>query len=236
MDEILAKLAEHIGKRKSDLKKTADAIEKKEETAVLKGVVPKEAYQELVLRGVCKRYEISDEILDELLGKESVPDVEQEEREAVDEEIKDIKNKIKNEVKDMTWENVFGSVPNQKEIDEETGFRKLDNLKTLANIPYKLKLEDPTEPPFQYDGVGKDGKDYTSYAINVILTEKVEDSPFKVGEVYKLWLKESAFGNFVRFWRDDCGLDSPDDRVFTYKKAEKTSTKTGRTYHQISFK
>ena len=239
MDEILNQLAKLVGKRKSDLKKTANAVAKKEEIATLKGIIPQEAHEQLILQGVCKRYEISLDKLDELLGIGEVFDIEKEEAKALEKTIKEIKQKVNKEVNKMgdNWEDIFGSVPEKEDAPEgEGGFKKYENLKTLANIPYKLKLEDPTTLPYQHNGTGNDGKDYTSYAINVILVEGVEDSPFKENEAYKLWLNERAFGNFVRFWRNDCGLDSPDDRVFQYKKAEKISKKTGRTYHQISFK
>ncbi|MCP4651663.1 MAG: hypothetical protein GY853_16500 [PVC group bacterium] len=238
MDEILTQLAEIIGKRKSDLKKTATAVQKKTEIATLKGIIPDHAYNKLVLLGVCKRYEIPYETLDKLLGDGEVEEIQEEAKE-IKETIPNNENKITKEVNKMgdNWNDIFGSVPERKETDDtEGGFKKYENLKTLTNLPYKLKLEDPSALPYQHEGTGNDGKDYTSYAINVILIEGVEDGPFKNGEAYKLWLNERAFANFVRFWRNDLGLDSPDDREFVYKKAEKISKKTGRTYHLITFK
>ncbi len=241
MDELLQKLADFVGKRKGDLKKTANAVANKPENKQLKDIIPEEAYNRIILLGVCKRYEIDIDIVDEIMKKEElIEEFAETIEEIIGDDIEILEEYIKeNEVnKKLTnWKDIFGSVSEKsEEVGEGGGFRKVENLDALTNILYKLRIEDPTEIPYEHHGIGRDGSTYTSHAINVVLVNTGEDGKrLTVNGVYKLWLNELGWKAFVRFWKFDAGLDAPDNREFDYKKAEKLS-KNNRKYNIHTFK
>lgn len=274
-DDILQQMADLVGKRKGDLKRTFNALEKKKKDEGVADVTSEDIFLRLVLLGVCNKYGILKEQLDIILEgevSEDEPEDELEEESEIDfddlededeeigleeleEELNDDEDDDLDEDEDengfaefdsfdevdemfeegpQTWEEIFTSTPDPE--DNKNSFEKIPNLLIMPNAEYYLKIKDTDELPYKHEGIGEyDNKPYTSRAIDVTLKkvspqkhyrEKYDSGDFRGqkcyinGNTYKLWLSESAWGWFVKFWIG-LGLSAPDKRIFIYEKVKK---------------
>ena len=225
IDATLEKIAEKVGKRKTDLKKTYNSIlKKKKEEGLDEELLGEEGFHRLGLLGTCKRYELDPSILDRL----------DDEKETVEDK-KEIKIEVKKEVKNMS--KFFGDFEPVERPSGDGEYEKVDNLKPLLNLTYHVRLADPSEPAYEHEGIGKDGKEFKSYAMNVVVIDiipKGKDKKHEIGAKYKLWLNPIGFSDLFRFWDEVVGAPA-DDRIFSLEKSEKTSKSSGRNYAVWTF-
>lgn len=142
------------------------------------------------------------------------------------------------ETREGTWEDIFESTPEPKE--GEGDYERLDSLTIITGTTYYLKLVDASEVPYKHEGIGtlgkNKGKPYTSRAMDVILLKVTPKSRynerFEKGDnrgkkcfinkkKYKLWMSETAFKWFAKFWRDEVGRKAPDGRIWTFEQLKK---------------
>lgn len=273
---ILAEIAEKIGKRKGDLTRSYNAILKKKTEEGIAEFIPEENLQRLVLIGVSSKYKFSIEDLDSVILGNAVEEEEEVDLEAEleeldleeeldedilgDEEVEfeeddvvefeedngefdiefeedDDDNDYGLEPRQNSWEDIFANTPEPKE--GEGDYERLESLSIISGTTYYLKLVDPTEAPYTYEGIGKDDKAYTSKAMDVQLLkvspksrygERYEKGDnrgkkcFTNKKKYKLWMSETAFKWFAKFWRDEVGRKSPDSRVWTFEQLKKENS------------
>jgi len=126
--------------------------------------------------------------------------------------------------------------PEQKrEMTEESSvFEKLDSLKPLHNLEYRVRLTNFA--PYRHEGVGRDGDEYVSYKLEVMLMDIIpnKDKNVSKGQRYALWLNERAYDNFYRFWKETA-RSAPDERVFSIERLQKVSQSSGRNYDIWTF-
>lgn len=247
VEKIILNIAEHLGKRKGDVKRVYNTI-KKTKDEELSGGVPEEMLERIVLLGVLRKYEIDVNTLDSFSEEEEEEeedddedfDDEEDDDDDLDITFEEVKPEVatKGKVANTTWKNFLNSIPEPK---ESTDYETVPNLVQISGALYTLKLTEPDELPYEYEGVGHDGDPYVSYAMDVKLlgispksfkNETYDKSNeksgvvkgekcFNIGETYKLWLSKTAIGWFAKFWRDNLGLETADDRKFTYQKFKK---------------
>jgi len=266
IDKILTDMATSLGKRKGDLKRSYNSLKKKKTEEGISEFVPEENFERLLLIGVSSKYNLKtdqlDAIIDSITEHEAEDEIEleelQEELDAVDdleidleedfpdedelefedepEDIDEITFDEDDEVEEEagSWEDIFASTPEPKEGTSD--FERLPSLTIISGTTYYLKLVDPKELPYTHKGTGKDGKDYTSKAMDVLLIkvtpktryrERYEQGDdrgkkcFVDGLKYKLWMSETAFTWFAQFWQEDVGRKSPDGRIWTFEQIKK---------------
>lgn len=252
---------------KGQVKRIYNKIKKEKKEEGLDEMIPPEQFQRFILLGVGKHYELDNDKIKEILDEKTEPvdEIDEDEiAEALDlddneDEDEDLgftltddpdygKEEFDN---NKNWKDIFKTTT-KSEFDGEGGFVKKPSLQILLNIGMKLKLVDPNDEPYIYDGIGKDNKPYTSYAMDVVLVDILTDDDEILEEVYnkgdfrgeklytkkrayKLWLNERGFESFVEFWRDTLGLEQPDSRTFILKKSQRKSKSTGRRYNVFKF-
>ena len=262
IDIILTEMAGSLGKRKGDLKRSYNSIEKKKIEEGINEFVPEENFKRLILIGVASKYKVKTDQLDEIINgiTEDEPQDEVELEELQDElddfevDIDDLEEDVDliefeededgddeitfdedDEVEEAgSWEDIFASTPEPKEGG--SNFERLPSLTIISGTTYYLKLVDPKELPYSHSGTGKDGKPYTSKAMDVLLVKVTPKTRYKEryeegdergnkcfvdGAKYKLWMSATAFSWFAKFWREDVGRKSPDGRIWTFEQIKK---------------
>lgn len=242
---MLEKIAEKTGKRTQDIKTAYTKLSKTKIEEGLKDIIPEEQFEKIVILGLLGKYEISD-MADELFGNGEVLLLEEDDDDVI--EFNDIYEEPEEDVveEQKTFKQLLKVL---KSTDgEETQFPPSLQIKT--NVNYRIFILDPEDEPYHHNGVNKWGKKYESYAFNIQLIkvkpkdfydEIYEKGDFKGeplytnGRNYKLWLAKRHMESFVAFWRDALGLENVDQRSFEFRKTEKTSKTSGRTYAVFKF-
>ena len=71
----------------------------------------------------------------------------------------------------------------------EIEFEKLSTFKPMINVRYQLKLRNSEEVPYCHEDIGKDGKPFKSYAVEITMIKKGDlDKNVKVGQNYTFWM------------------------------------------------
>ena len=253
VDDVLKELAESIGKRKTDLKKTFNSIlKKKREEDGLEEILGEDGFNHLGLLGTCKRYDIDPDVLEELMSKPEAEEIEEETEEEIEEVQKVINTEVKippkNKIGEMKmsddWKDVLNSAKDPTVFSgegEESQFEKLPSFKPLINVKYHVRLANPSKAPNKIERTGDWGP-YKTYPTDIVLVKILSDldKVHEEGKKYVFWMNAAMndedmvkeFDHFAKFWMT-LGT-APDGRVFEVLKTQAKSKK-GRNYNVWRF-